>query len=369
MYEIGKLPTLHLGRQGEKGAANIQIDVTPWKKEYPECGISLVVVRPEEEREAAYIADASWTHDGETGQYILGWIPGSGDTATAGMGWAEVRAAVMGESGVEVIKKSVTVRTIIAPSLQAGSETPGETEAGWIDTLTALAGEVRDGAEAATEAAERAESASAAAATSERNAMNYSFTAQMRMVEAGDYANAAGDSAQQARRAASDAKAEAQISTLKATAAEKSADTAAEAATKAEAWAQSAGASANNATLEAAEATLQADRAEEAAGVAYEHRQAAHEHEEATRELLQRAQGAEGNANQRAAEAQAAATVAGNAASAAEEAADRAEMAAEKSGYMAFELREDGHLYYLHTDNVEAIDFEIQDGRLVGIWR
>jgi len=147
MYEIGKLPTLHLGRQGERNTTHIQIDVTPWMERYPTAGITLIVIRPREDEDAAYIASTEWIHDEETGTYVLSWIPNSGDTAIAGRGVAEVRAVVRGENGEDVIKKSVTVRTSIAPAIEESSDPPGPTQEGWISTLTALAGTVVNGAE------------------------------------------------------------------------------------------------------------------------------------------------------------------------------------------------------------------------------
>lgn len=44
--------------------------------------------------------------------------------------------------------------------------------------------------------------------------------------------------------------------------------------------------------------------------------------------------------------------------------ADKADQAAAKSGFMTFEIDEDGHLWYGRTDNVN-VEFEIEEGRLV----
>ena len=71
-----------------------------------------------------------------------------------------------------------------------------------------------------------------------------------------------------------------------------------------------------------------------------------------------------------ASEANAAASEANAAASAeaAETSADRAEQAAQEAGYMDFYIDDDGHLIYQRTDNVEHVDFELQDGRLIALW-
>ena len=72
----------------------------------------------------------------------------------------------------------------------------------------------------------------------------------------------------------------------------------------------------------------------------------------------------ETNAAQSASTAQAVATSAGQSASNANRDADRAEQAAAQSGYMFFEIREDGHLWMDKTDNVD-VDFYLgEDGHL-----
>ena len=70
-------------------------------------------------------------------------------------------------------------------------------------------------------------------------------------------------------------------------------------------------------------------------------------------------------ATEKAGEAAGSASAAAGSADAAEDAADRAEQAAGASGYMFFEIDEDGHLVYARTDTVTA-DFDIdEDGHLV----
>ncbi len=49
----------------------------------------------------------------------------------------------------------------------------------------------------------------------------------------------------------------------------------------------------------------------------------------------------------------------------AEQAADRAEQAAADAGYMEMEIDANGHLIYSHTQSVDEIDFEIENGRLI----
>lgn len=49
----------------------------------------------------------------------------------------------------------------------------------------------------------------------------------------------------------------------------------------------------------------------------------------------------------------------------AEQSADRAEMAATASGWFDVEVNEAGHLIYTRSETVDAIDFEMQKGRLI----
>jgi len=45
--------------------------------------------------------------------------------------------------------------------------------------------------------------------------------------------------------------------------------------------------------------------------------------------------------------------------------ADRAEQAATASGWMDMHINEDGHLIYTRSETVDAVDFEMQEGRLI----
>ena len=50
------------------------------------------------------------------------------------------------------------------------------------------------------------------------------------------------------------------------------------------------------------------------------------------------------------------------------DAVDRAEQIASNLGYIGMYIDENGHLIYVRTSNVENIDFELVDGRLIAIW-
>ena len=49
MFEIGKLPSLDLGYQGENKVRTIDIDMTAWLEEYPGSKVALMVKRPDED--------------------------------------------------------------------------------------------------------------------------------------------------------------------------------------------------------------------------------------------------------------------------------------------------------------------------------
>lgn len=69
--------------------------------------------------------------------------------------------------------------------------------------------------------------------------------------------------------------------------------------------------------------------------------------------------------------AESAAKSAENAATSATEAAqsaDRAEMAAGNLGWFDVEVNDDGHLIYTRTENVDAVDFVMDEGRLVVVY-
>lgn len=50
------------------------------------------------------------------------------------------------------------------------------------------------------------------------------------------------------------------------------------------------------------------------------------------------------------------------------DAVDRAEQIASNMGYIGMRIDSNGHLIYERTENVEDIDFELVDGRLIAVW-
>ena len=61
----------------------------------------------------------------------------------------------------------------------------------------------------------------------------------------------------------------------------------------------------------------------------------------------------------------AARNLAGNAVEEAEAAADRAEAAVGSSGYFEIGINEEGHLIYNRTENIETLDFSLENGHLI----
>lgn len=308
MYEIGKLTTLHLGRKGERNARTIQINVTPWREKWPTAAISLIVIRPGEEEEDAYIASTIW--DELEGQAVLTWIPNAADLAIAGIGRAEVRAVVTEEGDVEVIKKSVMVKTGIAPAINEGSEPPPEPMPGWISEMSAM---INTAAGIGTEAIEAAEAAEQSASEAAASAAAAAASA----TAAGNSATAAAGSASAARESAATASQNAIVTISKATEAADSAVAAAAAQTAAEAAQTAAETAETNAIGYADTANTYASSAADSAGDA------------------QTAAGAAGDAQLAAEAAQTAAETAQSDAETAAQAAQNAQTAAEDAQALA----------------------------------
>ena len=108
MFEIGKLPSLDLGYQGENKVRTIDIDMTAWLEEYPGAKVALMVKRPDED--VYYPA-------GRMEGTVLLWVIDRADRQYAGRGEAQV--ILKGEDDVEL--RTRVVKTKISPSL-SGTE-------------------------------------------------------------------------------------------------------------------------------------------------------------------------------------------------------------------------------------------------------
>lgn len=114
---------ISIGRQGENLCTRIDVDVTPWKTDYPTGNISMFVVPPVGDGYLAAIEE-----DGNT----IRWTIRDTDTAYDGHGKAEL--ILMDASGA--VMKSVTAYTICAKSLSAAEPAdPPEAIRPWVEQI------------------------------------------------------------------------------------------------------------------------------------------------------------------------------------------------------------------------------------------
>lgn len=127
MFEIGKLPSLDLGYQGENKVRTIDIDMTAWLEEYPGSKVALMVKRPDED--VYYPA-------GKMEGSVLLWVIDRADRQYAGRGEAQV--ILKGEDDVEL--RTRVVKTKISPSLSGTEVEAPPPYATWVgDVLDAAA--------------------------------------------------------------------------------------------------------------------------------------------------------------------------------------------------------------------------------------
>lgn len=127
MFEIGKLPSLDLGYQGENKVRTIDIDMTAWLEEYPGSKVALMVKRPDED--VYYPA-------GKMEGNVLLWVIDRADRQYAGRGEAQV--ILKGEDDIEL--RTRVVKTKISPSLSGTEVEAPPPYATWVgDVLDAAA--------------------------------------------------------------------------------------------------------------------------------------------------------------------------------------------------------------------------------------
>ena len=112
-----------IGKQGENLATRIDVDVTPWKMEYPTGVISLFVVPPVGN---GYLA--ALEENGNT----ISWVIRDTDTASIGSGKAEL---ILKDADGTVIK-SATAYTTCIPSISADEPSdPPEAIRPWVEQI------------------------------------------------------------------------------------------------------------------------------------------------------------------------------------------------------------------------------------------
>ena len=112
-----------IGKQGENLATRIDVDVTPWKTEYPTGTISLFVVPPVGN---GYLAALE-----ENGN-IISWVIRDTDTASIGSGKAEL---ILNDADGTMIK-SATAYTTCIPSISSDEPSdPPEAIRPWVEQI------------------------------------------------------------------------------------------------------------------------------------------------------------------------------------------------------------------------------------------
>lgn len=178
MYSIDKLPSvIEIGRAGEKNFREVEFDLSAWMVEMPAGVPSLIVNRPGESEDAAYIAGTTFADN------ILTWTVTDSDTAFVGTGniqiWLEEEdpeTLTTGKRG-----KSVIVAVRIEESLTSGSTEVPDPQTTWMEQMTELSTNVtnaKTAAETAQGLAEAAQSAAEGAQTAAETAQGLAETAQ-----------------------------------------------------------------------------------------------------------------------------------------------------------------------------------------------
>lgn len=141
MYDIDTLARLDLGRQGENATKPIEINMRPWRAEFPGASFVLMNVRPEETQP---YAAASGSDD------VLTWLVMAADVEIEGSGYCEVRCIVD-----EKVKKSRIIKTLVHEAIISDeTEHPPAPVEGWADELAKTQANAMNAVRAATEAAE-----------------------------------------------------------------------------------------------------------------------------------------------------------------------------------------------------------------------
>lgn len=135
MFEIGNLPSLDLGYQGENKVRTIDIDMTAWLEEYPGSKVALMVKRPDED---------TYYPAGKMEGTVLLWVIDRADRLYAGRGEAQV--ILKGADDIEL--RTRVVKTKISPSLSGTEVEAPPPHATWV-------GKVLDAAATAEAAVEK----------------------------------------------------------------------------------------------------------------------------------------------------------------------------------------------------------------------
>ena len=116
MYNIERLPgVIDIGKVGEKNFRTIEFDLSSWITEIPNGVPSLVVVRPGDSEDAAYIAATTFENN------ILTWIVSDSDTANDGAGTIQIWLEEFSDEDVTKRGKSAMTAIRVYESIASAS--------------------------------------------------------------------------------------------------------------------------------------------------------------------------------------------------------------------------------------------------------
>jgi hypothetical protein len=190
MYYIDKLPSvIYIGRVGENNFRDEEFDLTVWMEQYPDGIPSIVVIRPGDSDNDAYVAATSFSNN------ILTWNISDADTGRSeGTGSIQIWLMELDEQGqvISRLGKSAVVAIRIEETIGGVSSDPPAQQAPWLEQMTSLKNQTITAKEAAVAAQSAAETAQGAAET----AQSAAETAQSGAVSAKDGAETAQAGAQ-----------------------------------------------------------------------------------------------------------------------------------------------------------------------------
>lgn len=188
MYKIDQLTEIDLGVVQENEATEIQIDVSPWLKKWPDGIFAVNVCRPGEME--PYPANCRV----ENG--MLYWLVTEGELAIAGNGRCDIRLY----QGTVKKKTRIAITRIHETLPGSTQEAPPEAAQGWMDSLNETRAEVESNTKAAQESAAKAalsEVQAMAHAQSAAESANAAKTAKQHAEQAADSAQQHAESAAQ----------------------------------------------------------------------------------------------------------------------------------------------------------------------------
>lgn len=191
MYKIDQLTEIDLGVVQENEATEIEIDVRPWLKKWPDGNFAINVCRPGEME--PYPANCR-VEDG-----ILKWLVTEGELAIAGNGRCDIRLY----QGAIKKKTRIAITRIHETLPGSEQEEPPEAAQGWLDALNETKAATDENAREAKAAAQAAKESESKANESAEEAAQHAQAAESAKQDA---QNAAQEAQQHAESAEKDAK-------------------------------------------------------------------------------------------------------------------------------------------------------------------